>query len=56
MSTREPAPNRDDASESAKASRWASLELTDGDLVIYERDDHRAWVQSDTRVSLSEMC
>jgi hypothetical protein len=56
MSTSEPAPNRDDASESAQVSRWASLELADGDLVIYEPADHRAWIQSDAAVTLDEVC
>lgn len=32
------------------APRYASLDLEDGDVVIYDPDNHRAWIQSDVTV------
>ncbi len=32
---------------------YAALELEDGDLVVYDADNHRAWLQSNRTVSLA---
>ena len=32
------------------ALRYTSLDLEDGAVVIYDRDNHRAWIQSDGAV------
>lgn len=32
---------------------YAALELEDGDLVVYDESNHRAWVQSNRTVSLA---
>jgi len=34
--------------------RYAQLRLDDDEFVIYDREDHRAWVQSSVAVSLDE--
>ena len=43
----EPAPERADR-------QYVLLELSTGDVVIYERLNHRAWIQSDGPVSLAD--
>ena len=45
-----PAENADDPPETPL---YAALELEDGDLVVYDESNHRAWVQSNRTVSLA---
>lgn len=33
--------------------RYGAIETGDGDVVIYDRDNETAWLQSDTMVELS---
>jgi len=33
-----------------ESPQYASLDLEDGDTVIYDPDNHRAWIQSDEAV------
>jgi len=37
------------------AAPFPAVVLADGDLLVYDRDDHRAWIQSDEAVSLSDV-
>lgn len=32
--------------------RYAALTLTDGIVVIYDQENHRAWIQSDTTLEI----
>ncbi|QLD85902.1 hypothetical protein HWV23_09245 [Natronomonas halophila] len=48
-------PLEDDASEASPpvpADRCVDIELESGELVIYDRENHRAWIQSDDAVEL----
>jgi hypothetical protein len=37
--------------EPEQDARYASFETAEGDLVLYDRDDPTAWLQSDTVVT-----
>ena len=41
--------------ELAPTDRFATLDLADGETVIYDRDNPRAWLQSDGAVPVSSM-
>ena len=41
--------------EDDDVERYAILDLIDGGLVLYDRENHRAWVQSSTPVELASM-
>lgn len=34
--------------------QYAALKLTDGIIVIYDQENHRAWIQSDTTMALEQ--
>jgi hypothetical protein len=38
-----------------ETSRCDELEIANGDVVIYDVDNHRAWIQSDETVAGDEM-
>lgn len=42
----EQAPDMDEESD----DRYATLEIAEGDVVIYDREEPNAWLQSDTPV------
>lgn len=44
----EPADHRD-------GDRYGCVELPDGEVVVYDRDSHTQWVQSDWAVPVSEL-
>jgi hypothetical protein len=35
---------------------YAALQVADDAMVIYDRENHRSWVQSDLAVGLDGMC
>jgi len=39
----------------SETSRYDELEIANGDVVIYDVDNHRAWIQSDDTVTGDEM-
>ena len=39
----------------SETSRYDELEIANGDVVIYDLDNHRAWIQSNETVSGDEM-
>ncbi|WP_449404906.1 DUF7331 family protein [Halosimplex salinum] len=39
----------------SETSRYDELEIANGDVVIYDVDNHRAWIQSDETVTGDEM-
>ena len=41
--------------EGPAAERYAALDLSHGETVIYDRDNPRAWLQSTDAISVSEM-
>jgi hypothetical protein len=48
-------PLEDDGSEvspPARRDQCVEIELESGELVIYDRENHRAWIQSDDAVEL----
>ena len=38
-----------------ETSRYDELEIANGDVVIYDVDNHRAWIQSDEAVTGDEI-
>jgi len=38
-----------------ETSRYNELEIANGDVVIYDTDNHWAWIQSDEAVAGDEM-
>jgi hypothetical protein len=40
--------------DTADDERYGAIETGDGDVVIYDRDNQTAWLQSDTAVSVAE--
>jgi len=49
-------PNTDDDTEQAgtdgETSRYGELEVGDEEVVIYDRENHRAWLQSSVAVTV----
>ena len=39
----------------SETSRYDELEIANGDVVIYDVDNHRAWIQSDETVDSDEI-
>jgi len=42
-------------SESEHGERYASLDVSNGETVIYDRENPRAWLQSDGAVAVASM-
>lgn len=40
-------PDMDEETDEKTEERYASLEIGDGDVVIYDREEPSAWLQSD---------
>ena len=55
MAETDPADDLPATHESHADGRFATLDLADGETVIYDRDNPRAWLQSDDAVSVSGM-
>lgn len=47
-----PSENTQHEDATQEAPNLASLDLKNGELVIYDPDNHRAWLQSDATVKL----
>jgi hypothetical protein len=39
-----------------RTRRYAELTIGDDEFVIYDRENHQAWIQSGAAVSLTEQC
>jgi hypothetical protein len=39
----------------ARTRRYDELEVANGDVVIYDTENHRAWIQSDGATTAEEM-
>jgi hypothetical protein len=46
-------PPTEQADEPPVPPTFAAIELADGDLVVYDAENHRAWLQSTHAVSLA---
>jgi alpha-beta hydrolase superfamily lysophospholipase len=44
-----------DAESAPVSRRYQSINAPDGELVIYDGEDHECWVQSDAHVALGAM-
>jgi len=44
------------AVEGEQEQRFAELTIGDDEFVIYDRENHQAWIQSSVAVSLTEQC
>ena len=53
MPTTDDRPTTDPVDEPPETPLYAALELEDGDLVVYDEENHRAWLQSSRTVSLT---
>ena len=49
-----PSPLEDDTDDGlpARSGRWTDLHLENGEVVIYDVDNHNAWIQSDGAVDV----
>lgn len=43
------------SSDDTEPARYADIAIGDGESVIYDRENHRAWVQSTVVVSVDEL-
>ena len=55
MAETDPADDLPATHGSREDGRYATLDLTHGETVIYDRENPRAWLQSDGAVSVSGM-
>jgi hypothetical protein len=46
-------PDPDRRREPPDVPLYAGLELAEGGLVVYDAENHRAWIQSDAHVALT---
>lgn len=49
---------RDDPTESSGAEehpRYADISIDDGEIIIFDRENHRRWIQSTVAVSVHEL-
>ena len=49
------APNNTESDTVDKRDRYAELTIGDEEFVIYDRENHQAWLQSTVAVSADEM-
>ena len=55
MAETDPADDLPATHERQQNGRFATLDLADGETVIYDRENPRAWLQSNDAVSVSSM-
>lgn len=48
--------DHDDVAIESTEPRYAELNVGDGEYVIYDRENHQAWIQSTEAVSITECC
>ncbi|MFB6166596.1 MAG: hypothetical protein ABEJ31_15665 [Haloarculaceae archaeon] len=48
--------DHDDASDGRGERRYAELRIGDDEFVIYDRQNHEAWIQSDVAVEIGDEC
>jgi hypothetical protein len=48
--------DRDETDASAETRRYAELLIGEDEFVIYDRENHQAWIQSTVSVSIDEHC
>lgn len=48
--------DRDEAGIERIDRRYAELDIGDGKLVIYDRENHQSWIQSSVAVSITDQC
>ena len=46
----------DDAAGDAQERRTAELDIGDDEFVIYDRENHQAWIQSTVSIPVDEKC
>jgi hypothetical protein len=54
MSTK--TPDRSETQAGEQDRRFAELVIGDEEFVIYDRENHQAWIQSSVSVSLTDRC
>ena len=47
--------SHDEQTDSTETGRYDELEIANGDVVIYDAENHRAWIQSDDAVARETM-
>jgi hypothetical protein len=48
--------NHDGTTADRKERRYAELNIGEDEFVIYDRENHQAWIQSSVSVSITEQC
>ena len=46
----------DEAAGDSTERRYAELNIGDDEFVIYDRENHQAWIQSSVAVSITDQC
>jgi hypothetical protein len=46
----------DEAATDEQADRYAELTIGDDEFVIYDRENHQAWIQSTVAMPVGEIC
>ena len=54
MSTNATDNTNEEATDDDQASRYAELTIGDEEFVIYDRENHQAWIQSTVAVTIEE--
>jgi len=49
------ADERDERVADGESDRYAELNIGDEEFVIYDRENHRAWIQSSVAVTLRDL-
>lgn len=48
--------DHDEAAGDSTAQRYAELNIGENEFVIYDRENHQAWIQSSVAVSITDKC
>jgi hypothetical protein len=56
MSTHATDNGDESSADRVQERRYAELNIDENEFVIYDRENHQAWVQSTVAVSLEELC
>ena len=46
----------DEATDESTKRRYAELDIGEDEFVIYDRENHQAWIQSSAAVSITDRC
>lgn len=56
MSTHATDNSEESATDRIQERRYAELNIDEDEFVIYDRENHQAWIQSTVAVALEDLC